>query len=218
MRTLLLIFFFVNLLTAQVRLRDGEFLSSEYIEVLKRSKSPAEAGGLASPYVARVEFVADSSFNLVLGNFHEGETSLSFENNKFVGVTPQWPSNIDFSIILVSPTQFIVKDKSNYKKSFIYVGDTQLWAKSILFLGVYNSSGGQSFRFTETHFYYNKIDSTSYKVLLDLMGPPGVDCIYTPKDMFAFKIIGRTFKLYKVYGTDNTIVAKKAKWILNKIN
>lgn len=149
MRIILLISFIINSVGAQVLLRNGEYLSSEYINILRTTHSPDSASSATQPYVAVVKFLADSSFDVVLGDFTEATTSLSFKKGEFVGLTPNWPDHSIESIKLESPTQFVI----NGLYTFNYINDSQLWLKSTLFIGEYKDSLGHKYRFTDKYFY-----------------------------------------------------------------
>lgn len=134
-------------------LREGDYLSTSYIEELKRTRSPLTASPRASD--SRVNIITvEKDGNLwrlmPIYNFHEGGEAFELNPNGSVKDI-KYVSNVDLS----------VKDESSFRLGFenagqsfkptdyVFVQHVEAYVAKVVLVGAYRDRRGGSYRFQE---------------------------------------------------------------------
>jgi hypothetical protein len=202
-------------------LRIGEYLSEKYISILKTTHSPKQAETVA-PFAmyARVSAsaVAGASYELRIGNFHEGYGPINIKRDgeilKDEASRESGMAGAKCQILSKESFRIYVKDEQPVK--FIYIGDVGRFVSSQTVAGEYEDSAGRSISLRLDGVATFPSKSYTYRVNTDFFGPPDYECIFLDDVPFAYVRSKDSLSLYATSGEESMTIASRPSWVLKK--
>jgi hypothetical protein len=198
------------------RLKRGDYLRSDYMSSLCKSRSPLktwqEVSSGDDSGLDLVTISEDSGgLSVSLGwNFHEGSGPVAPDQDGVLRV-----SSLALSVESPEGNEFVLSDGKS-KTRFRFVGDWQRWANRVIIAGDYTDAKGQKYAFQPEGRALFPGKTFDYKVSLDEVGS-NYDYIYSEqtKSTWSVKSTAQGIALYDVdlSGDDPWgVVAQKPRW------
>jgi hypothetical protein len=185
----------------QVSIREGEYLSENYIAALISTKSPGKASEIV--FTERSNYIVKSEGqNQVVGvviNFHEGAASfvLKPSGETFVVVEPYgYAADNKPAVKIIDRERFVATWADSAPMKVVYVGSAEQWVANQILTGKYQNKNGEVVAFREDGRSTILGKETKCSMGLDYVRP-SPDYLYCDKIFFGFQVQGDILKLFR---------------------
>ena len=127
-------------------IKPGEYLTSEYIDMIEKTNSPYAALQLSKEPILLITY--QGGYDLIrvhyFHEFHDGLDIIDIEDGKIHGTGP-----IDITVTVDGDNLILTYYDSEGPSHYIYVGDAQRYVAKKVIVGDYIDSEGKTYSFKE---------------------------------------------------------------------
>lgn len=201
------------------QLVEGEYLRSDFIEKLRRQRSPLKASEFDSPELITVTKGENGLRLMTIFNYHEG--GAVFLLNKDGGIEIETSAGDETSNL-----KFEIIDSRNFKlgygkfeyMNYIYVGNAEHYVSGEVLAGKYYDKKGRKFIFQKDGIAVFPKRRFSYKIGLDHIENPYDYFVDNNKNMtYSFKLHDDILEIFETGGEMSEHIAKRPFLTLKKI-
>ncbi|HEX7289005.1 MAG TPA: hypothetical protein VF532_22660 [Candidatus Angelobacter sp.] len=199
-----------------VTLREGDYLSSAYIDQVKKTRSPLLAGSQYGPHLVTVNRHGNLLHLDPIYNFHEGGATFVLHPDGSITVPePNSPYISNLAISLLSQDSFRlgfndVGAHASFKTDYVFVQDADAYIAKIVLVGTYKDRHGLNYEFGEDGWavfpdrkFKFEIGTdhvlTGFDYFMDKGQAPG----RVASSVIAFKWDGRMLQLFRTKEDEN---------------
>ena len=191
-----------------VTLREGDYLSSAYIDQVKKTRSPLRAGSQYGVYLVSVKRHGNL-FNLSpIYNFHEGGGTFVLHPDGSI-TTPEpdssYVSNVSISVLSQDSFRLGFDDaRHSFKNDYVFAEDAPAYIATLVLVGTYKDRHGLSYEFGEDGWavfpdrkFKFEIGTDHVLTGFDYFMDQGQSGVALHSSVIAFKWDGRTLQLFR---------------------
>ncbi len=199
-----------------VTLREGDYLSSAYIDKVKKTRSPLLAGSEYGPHQITVNRHGNLLNLEPIYNFHEGGAPFVFHPDGSITINEPdsaYVSNLAISVLSQDSFRLGFDDRAahaSFKNDYVFVQNADAYIAKIVLVGTYKDRHGLSYEFGEDGWavfpdrkFKFEIGTDHVLTDFDFFMDEGQAGVALHSSVVAFKWDGRTLQLFRTKEDEN---------------
>jgi hypothetical protein len=201
---------------AQPRLQPGEYLRSDYMRDIEKTRKPHASAKIEEVQLVIVAAHPEGVMLIEIYSFHEGGASLLLLPSGEVRMNESAGEKLsDIHVEVLSETAFNFTSPGCKTARFECVGSAEEWVARQTVVGSYKDEQGRPCEFGADGTATLPDRTFSFRVSLDPIGPPNGDYLYNCDEDWAYDLQGETLRLFRI--SESYEVDSKPAYVLHRV-